>query len=147
MHRFLFSCVILLSTLMLKCRHNERWWLMPYAAGFPCGASGKEHACWCRRCKRLRFHPWVGKIPWRRAWQLTSVVLPRESHGQRSPEGCSPRGCKESDMTELTEHPYSQFSIVSSVHSLTLWSEAKLFKLNCTKLFLLCSLGLIFLKR
>ena len=30
---------------------------------FPGGASGKESTCQCRRC---RFHPWVGKIPWRR---------------------------------------------------------------------------------
>ena len=29
------------------------------------------------------FDPWVGKIPWRRKWQLTPVFLPRESHGQR----------------------------------------------------------------
>ena len=35
--------------------------------GFPGGASGKEHVCQCRRCKRSRFHPWVGKILWRRA--------------------------------------------------------------------------------
>ena len=27
------------------------------------GASGKESACQCRRCKRLRFDPWVRKIP------------------------------------------------------------------------------------
>ena len=27
---------------------------------------------------------WVGKIPWRRAWQPTPVFLPGESHGQRS---------------------------------------------------------------
>ena len=27
---------------------------------------------------------WVRKIPWRRAWQLTPVVLSEESHGQRS---------------------------------------------------------------
>ena len=33
------------------------------------GASGKESACQCRRHERLRFEPWVGKIPWRRAWQ------------------------------------------------------------------------------
>ena len=26
-------------------------------------------------------HPWVGKIPWRRAWQPTIVFLPGESHG------------------------------------------------------------------
>ena len=31
--------------------------------GFPPGASGKESAYQCRRCKRLGFDPWVGKIP------------------------------------------------------------------------------------
>ena len=34
-----------------------------------------------------RFDPWVGQIPWRRAWQFTPVFLPRESHGQRSLAG------------------------------------------------------------
>ena len=29
------------------------------------------------------FDPWVGKIPWRRAWQPTPVFLPGESLGQR----------------------------------------------------------------
>ena len=32
-----------------------------------------------------RFNPWVGKIPWRMAWQPTPVFFPRESHEQRSP--------------------------------------------------------------
>jgi len=36
------------------------------------------------------FNPWVGRIPWRRAWQPTPVFLPRESHGQRSLAGYSP---------------------------------------------------------
>ena len=35
--------------------------------GFPGGPSGKEPDCQCRRHKRCRFNPWVGKIPWRRA--------------------------------------------------------------------------------
>ena len=30
---------------------------------------------------------WVGKIPWRRAWQPTAVFLPGESHGQRGLAG------------------------------------------------------------
>ena len=64
--------------------------------------SGKEAPCQCRRCKRRRFHPWVGKIPWRRAWQPTSVFLPGESHGQRSLAGYGPWGCTESDTTEVT---------------------------------------------
>ena len=67
--------------------------------GFPGGASGKEPTCQHRKHKRPRFDPWVGKIPWRRAWQPTPVFLPRESHGQRSLVGYSPQGRKESDLT------------------------------------------------
>ena len=48
------------------------------------------------------FDPWVRKISWRRAWQLTPVFLPGESHGQRSLAGYSTWGRKESDMTEVT---------------------------------------------
>jgi len=69
---------------------------------FPGGASGKEPACECRKHKRHRFDPWVGKIPWRRKWQLIPVFLHGEFHGQRSLAGYSPWGHKESDMTEAT---------------------------------------------
>ena len=51
---------------------------------------------WCRSQRRPGFDPWVGKIPWRRKWQPTPVFLPGESHGQRSLEGYSPQGHKES---------------------------------------------------
>ena len=47
---------------------------------FPGGARSKETTCQCRIHKRPGFHPWVGKIPWRRAWQPTPVFLPGESH-------------------------------------------------------------------
>ena len=50
--------------------------------------------------KRCGFDPWVGKIPWRRAWQATPVFLPGESHGQSSLVGYSLWGRKESDTTE-----------------------------------------------
>ena len=53
----------------------------------PGGASGKEPACQCRSCKRCGFDPCVEKSPWRRAWQPTLVLMPGESHGQRSPAG------------------------------------------------------------
>ena len=43
------------------------------SVGFPVGTSSKEPACQCRRHKRRRFSPWVGKIPWRRAWRPTPV--------------------------------------------------------------------------
>ena len=38
-------------------------------------SSGKEHECQRRRHKRQGFDPWVRKIPWSRAWQLTPVIL------------------------------------------------------------------------
>ena len=40
--------------------------------------------------KRCGLDSWLGKIPWRRAWQPTPVFLPGESHGQRSLAGYSP---------------------------------------------------------
>jgi len=52
--------------------------------------SDKESSCQYRRHKRHRFNYWVEKIPWRRAWQPTPVLLPGKSHGQRSLEGYSP---------------------------------------------------------
>ena len=39
---------------------------------------------------RLRFSPWVGKIPWRGEWLPTPVLLPGEFYGQRSLVGYSP---------------------------------------------------------
>ena len=54
----------------------------------PGGSSGKP-SCQCRRHK---FDPWVGKIPWRRNWQPTPVFFPGKSHGHRSLAGYSPWG-------------------------------------------------------
>ena len=48
------------------------------------------------------FDSYIRKMPWRRAWQPTAVFLPGESHGQRSLEGYSPWGRRESDLTEAT---------------------------------------------
>ena len=46
--------------------------------------------------------PKSGRFYWRRTWHPTPVVLPGESHGQKSLVGYSPWGCKESDTTEVT---------------------------------------------
>ena len=50
---------------------------------------------------------WVGKIPWRREWLPTPVFLPGEFYGQRSLEGYSPWGHKESDATERLTHMFN----------------------------------------
>ena len=72
--------------------------------GLPWWLSGKESPGQCKRCG---FSPWVRKILWRREWQPTPVFLPRESHGQRSLVGYSPRGHKESDTTERLHFQFS----------------------------------------
>ena len=74
--------------------------------GFPGGTGGKESTCQCRRHKRHGFSPWVGKIPWRRAWQPTSIFLPGEFHGQKSLVAYSPWCHKQLDMTEAAEHAH-----------------------------------------
>ena len=51
--------------------------------------------------------PGLGKIPWRRKWQLTSVLLLGKSHGQRSLVGYSPWSYKELDKTEQLHCTFS----------------------------------------
>ena len=50
--------------------------------------------------ERPGFDPWVRKIPWRRKWQPTPILLPEKSYGQGTLVGYSPWGHKKSDMTE-----------------------------------------------
>ena len=54
----------------------------------------------------MRFDPWVGKIPWRRAWQPTPVFLAGESHGQRSPPGSFVHGVTkhQTQLSDQTQH-------------------------------------------
>ena len=65
--------------------------------GFPGGSDGKSI---CLQCRRPGFDPWIRRIPWRRKWQPTPVLLPGKFHGQRSLVSYSPRGRKESGTTE-----------------------------------------------
>ena len=65
-----------------------------YQMDFPNGSVGKEYAA----LQRPVFDPWVGKIPWRRAWN---------PHGQSSLVGYNLLGRKEADTTEpSTAHMY-----------------------------------------
>ena len=83
-------------TLEAPCRRRsfKDWGNFKYLSSqcFPGGTVGKEPNCQCRQDKGCRFHPWVGKTPWRRKWQRTPVFLPGKSHGQKSLAGYSQRG-------------------------------------------------------
>ena len=97
-------------TLHLFCTQGEHLCLPPkstllllswtVAGGQRSQGFGTDHLGWSAcQCRRHGFNPWVNKTPWRMEWQPTPVLLPRESHGQRSLVGYSPRGCKRVNMT------------------------------------------------
>ena len=72
--------------------------------GFPGGASGKEPSCHCRRHKRLRFYPWVRKIPWKRARQPTPVFLPGEFPWTEEPSALQSMGSQRVRHDWATKH-------------------------------------------
>ena len=94
-------------------------WDCPRPRGSPGGASGKEPTCQCRRHKRCRFDPLVGKILWRQQGNPLQC-----SHGQRSIEGYSPWGHRESDTTEETEQVQGTCRLC--------WGTATTARLLCT---------------
>ena len=75
--------------------------------GLPWCLSSKEFTF---QCRRRRFDTRVGEIPWRKKWQPTPILLPGESHGQRSLVDYSPRGRKELDRTERLNNNKTQGS-------------------------------------
>ena len=86
---------------------------------FPGGANGKESTCQGRRCKRLRYDPWVRKIPWRRKWQPTPVFLPGKFYGQRSLAGYSLWDHKKPDTTEGLSATWEYYRQCCCVHFCT----------------------------
>ena len=73
--------------------------------GLPRWISGKESTC---QWKRLRFNPWVRKIPWRRKWQPTPVLLPEKSRGQMSLVGLKSSGSRRVRRDSATKQQQQQ---------------------------------------
>ena len=94
-------------------------------SSFPGGLGGKESACNAGDPGSIPDF-WVGKIPWRRKWQPTPVLLPGESHGWRSLVGYSLWGHKESDTTErlhFTSEISSRKSEIPKEHFMQRWAQ------------------------
>ena len=69
------------------------------------------------QCRKARFSPWVGKIPWRREWLPTPVFLPGEFHGQGSMKGYFfPWSRKELDMTERLTSSACQLCLNKAIY-------------------------------
>ena len=54
--------------------------------------------------KRHGFDPWVGEIPWRRAWQPTPLFLPGESSWTEEPGGQQSKGPQRVGHDQVTKH-------------------------------------------
>ena len=67
------------------------------------------------------FDPWVGKIPWGRAWEPTPVFLPGESHGQKRLAGYGPHGHK--DWSDLAHTHTSRMIIDTKILNKILGSQ------------------------
>ena len=67
----------------IPCPH---FYIPFFPFGFPWWLRQWRICLWCRR---PRFHPRVGKIPWTREWQPLQYSSLENSHGQRSVVGWS----------------------------------------------------------
>ena len=54
------------------------------------------------------FDPWVGKIPWRRAWQPTPIFLPGEYPWTEEPGGLQPMGLQRVRQERVTKYRAAQ---------------------------------------
>ena len=105
----------------------------PSLMSFPGGSDGKNV---CLQCGRPGFNPWVRKIPWRRKWQPTPVLLPVKFYGWRSLVGYSPWCCRVglSDFTSLMELCVREETYLKSRHKSshsTLWQNKSLKYKHC----------------
>ena len=68
------NLVLVLVISLLYCS-----WILPVvylpSVLSPCGANGKEPACQCRKHKRGRFDPWIGKNPLKEEMVTHSSIL------------------------------------------------------------------------
>ena len=82
--------------------------------------SGKESAC---QCRRHRFNPWVGKIPWRRKWQPTPVFLPGESPWTEEPGMLQSMGSQRVGYNWVTKHSTSSNTAILTEDTKLLFTD------------------------
>ena len=61
---------------------------------------------------------WVGKIPWRRAWQPTPIFLPGESPWTEEPGGLQSMGLTKIQLSNCTSFPLLNCNILFHINIL-----------------------------
>ena len=88
------------------------------------GSDGKESPC----NARPGFNTWIGKIPWRRAWQPLQYSCLENPHKQRSLAGCSPWGHKSVRHDWVTKHSIAHTQFWSYVIQKQFWTSGNIRK-------------------
>ena len=91
--------------------------------GLPGSSDGKESACNVGDLNLI----WVGKIPWRRAWQPTPVFLPEESPWTEGPGRLQSMGSQRARLDRATKHSTAQSYFINTTFPS---SQVKNFKAN-----------------
>ena len=97
------------------------WWVvtcfslfMLLLTGFPGSGMVKNPPANAGETGDMGLIPGLGRFPWGRKQQPTSLFFPGKSHAQKSQAGHSPWGCKVSDMTEQpSKHTVTTYHIDS----------------------------------
>ena len=84
--------------------------------GIPRWFSGKESTCQWRSPRRCGFNPWVGKMPWRRAWQPTPVFLTGESPWTEEPDKLQFMESQTDTTERLSTYYFKRTNCVSLKH-------------------------------
>ena len=112
---------------------GRRWWLRQ----------------WRIHLQRMRpgFKSWVGKVPWRRAWQPTPVFLPGESLWTEEPGGLQPMGSQRVRHNWATKHSTAKFTLRSNYPNFLKSFYARLLNFTClnTNILYICVYMYIFL--
>ena len=114
---------------------------------FPCGANHKEISRQCRKHKSHEFNPWVGKIPWSRAWQPTPAWLSGKSQGQGVKQATVHSVRKESgtnDCTHSHEHECIYSFWMSVFKSLGKCPEVESLDFMVVLFLIFCEISLLF---
>ena len=121
----------------------------------------------CLRCRRPRFDPWIGKMPWRRERKPPPVFLPTESPRTEEPGGLQSMGLQRVGHDQVTKNTHKHTHTHTHTHTHILWSSGpqpfmalgtdfvednistdqgrKCFQDNSSSLHLLCTLFLLLL--
>ena len=103
--------------------------------------SGKESTC---QCRRLKFDPWVRKIPWRRKWQPAPIFLPGKSDQQKHLVGNSPWSCKRIGHNVVIKEEQNFSNTNANIPSSVLWAAVDSFQLVCAYRLLVLPIGFRF---